>query len=1024
MKIGIIHLSDIHIKDSATDNYILLKSNKIVSALQNRIIDFQEIFIVISGDIAFSGKKSEYSIARTFLLDLKNALKEYSKKDISIILVPGNHDCNFDEPHKTRNLLINGLEAQDFLDLDEDLIAQCCEPQEFFFDFQKEFLTNGGSSLFSNELINIVEFQSGDVNLIFNCFNTSWTSNKNEEPGKIAFPINYFNEETFENVATIKINIIHHPLNWQSNTTYRDLRRFLNSNGNLTLSGHEHLVDINRMTDKFDNSNFFIESAALQDLENPQKSFFNLITLDLDKNIIKVDLYDYKNGSYSKTEILSEKKFLEIEKKKDIKIPLSNDFSSYLDTLNAQFLHRRADSIYLDDLYVSPFLRTFDEIKGKSELINFNELLHCQNLEKNIFIGEEGAGKTTLCKKIFKETHANGRIPILLKGLNIEKSTFEYVFHDLLKVAFAEQYNKRFINNFEELDKNNIIIIIDDFQSCKLRDDHRKALVQLLNENFKTIIFTSDSLLYFNPVAEIDGQFADYKTYTILEFSYELRYEIIKKWNSLGETEILGNDLQRKNESYDQLVKDFLGKNFLPQYPFIIIIALQSLDFSASSEQGFSYYYKFLIEESLKKNIKHKDELLFYNLFLAEYCFFLFNERIKTLNKDSFEGFFKKYVKRKKVTLSFKDAYSQLINSKTIKCSGDFISIPYPYIYYYYVASYLAHYIDKPDVKELIKKLIDRLYVDEYAGIIIFLSQISSNQFITNTIKNRADNYFNEYSPATLSTDIEKIDGLLNKIPELILEDKNIEDRRKIEIKKRALAEDKERKLDEEYLSKEYDLDNDLSKLSLLNVFIRSVKTFEIYGQVIKKNWGSYDGDIKELFVNSTFNLSMRVLSAYFTLIQNSAYSLMDHIYYVADKREISDKREIEKLAKDYIFYLAYITSYGIIKRVADSISHEQLKETFDEVISKNPTNSNKLIRLSIIMDHFGMLPNDEINNLFNKERSFHRYFLPKMILQNFIYHYLHIYEVPHTERNRICSIAGIKIKEQRAIQERSQEKK
>jgi hypothetical protein len=240
----------------------------------------------------------------------------------------------------------------------------------------------------------------------------------------------------------------------------------------------------------------------------------------------------------------------------------------------------------------------------------------------------------------------------------------------------------------------------------------------------------------------------------------------------------------------------------------------------------------------------------------------------------------------------------------------------------------------------------------------------------------------------------------------------------------RERAENQENALDNEYKSNDFDINEDISSLTLLKLFIRAIKTFEIFAQVIKRNWGAYDGDQKAIYVNETFNLSMRLLSVYLHHIKSNSKDIIDYVYYVADKREIENKSDIEKLARQLIFNLSYMTSFGLIKRISNSISHIQLKDTFTDVISANPTNANKLIGLSISMDHFGALPINEIKELFTKDKNFNKYYLTKMLLRNFVYQYLHMWEVPWEERSLICGIVGISIENQRQIQGSSKEKK
>ena len=172
MKIGIIHFSDIHFKEKIEDNSVLKKKNKIVEKLKNQILAFDKIFLVISGDLAFSGQEKEYLIFNDFIQEIIQKLTEYSKKNIMFLGIPGNHDCNFSESQKTRNLIIDGLERENFVDLDNDIIDTCTIPQKEYLNYQKNNFFKNGIFLFQHKLLNIVNYQFGDVNIIFNCLNT------------------------------------------------------------------------------------------------------------------------------------------------------------------------------------------------------------------------------------------------------------------------------------------------------------------------------------------------------------------------------------------------------------------------------------------------------------------------------------------------------------------------------------------------------------------------------------------------------------------------------------------------------------------------------------------------------------------------------------------------------------------------------------------------------------------------------------------------------------------------------------
>jgi 3',5'-cyclic AMP phosphodiesterase CpdA len=93
MKVSILHLSDIHFS-STKSNPILGLTEAIACAISGQTCG-DNIIIAVSGDIAFSGRKEEYEIAASFFEDLQ--LKIYQRTNIlpNLIIVPGNHDCDF-----------------------------------------------------------------------------------------------------------------------------------------------------------------------------------------------------------------------------------------------------------------------------------------------------------------------------------------------------------------------------------------------------------------------------------------------------------------------------------------------------------------------------------------------------------------------------------------------------------------------------------------------------------------------------------------------------------------------------------------------------------------------------------------------------------------------------------------------------------------------------------------------------------------------------------------------------------------
>ena len=94
MIISILHLSDLHFKIG--QNSFLDKITNLTDSIKNKMFNTKTLFILISGDLAYSGKKEEYILVKKMLDIVERNLKSYNNElIIEFIFTPGNHDCDF-----------------------------------------------------------------------------------------------------------------------------------------------------------------------------------------------------------------------------------------------------------------------------------------------------------------------------------------------------------------------------------------------------------------------------------------------------------------------------------------------------------------------------------------------------------------------------------------------------------------------------------------------------------------------------------------------------------------------------------------------------------------------------------------------------------------------------------------------------------------------------------------------------------------------------------------------------------------
>lgn len=227
----IVHLSDIHTKhgDVVCSRRISALAGPIGSLREN----FENVAFLVTGDIAFSGKKAEYeSIFDEFVALAARLRAEWSYKAVDFYACPGNHDVDFDViAAPVREALLGGLngDAGDQLQVIETLARS----QEAFFDFL-------GAANPEIEVLNPLlrkaklEFDGRRIELWM--LNSSWSSRLEERAGALRLPVEAL--PFVESDAEFVVALCHHPLNWYTPQDGKALSEWLDLHVDLTLWGH------------------------------------------------------------------------------------------------------------------------------------------------------------------------------------------------------------------------------------------------------------------------------------------------------------------------------------------------------------------------------------------------------------------------------------------------------------------------------------------------------------------------------------------------------------------------------------------------------------------------------------------------------------------------------------------------------------------------------------------------------------------------------------------------------------------
>ncbi|MGA2959020.1 MAG: metallophosphoesterase [Thermodesulfobacteriota bacterium] len=614
MKVLLIHLSDIHFE--AKSNAILFNIKPLLDSFQNLSLDCDVIFVVVTGDIAFSGLDIQYSQANILLKELSDTINTYSHKKPHFVLIPGNHDCNYKTKVSDRDsTLVDILKNNKVDNISSIIIDQCCKVQKSFFDFSSNY--KSGNILFSNHLINIIEYKFNNYTIIFNCYNTAWLSQINEK--ETYFPIEAYEDSLFTRKADLIISVLHHSYSWFKYLNMRQFAKHIENTSDLVLTGHEHISSKFLKTDLEGAYVVIVEGSILQypsSLLPKTKSHplgFNIICFDLKDPRYRIHNFHWKRDYFSCINNPLWKPLTRSLSLKKSEFRISDSFSQYLNDADAGYTHPNVkDEIYLDDLFVFPNLRDL-EFKKKGNKDILSDIIDSQKLldvggdgSKMLLIGGEKTGKTALCKSLFRRYFGEGIVPVKIDGSEI-KTHLRDDFEDLLYSSFSEQYSPESYEKFTQLENSKKVIIIDDFHHSRLNLKYKALFLFEINSLYVNILITVNELFRFQELfvdEEKNRQALEsYHKYSIMKFGNLLRSKLVEKWNLLGDQTLMDETaLSEKNEQAIRVIDAIIGRNLVPSYPFYLLLILQALESAkphALRESAFAYYYDMLIVKSL-----------------------------------------------------------------------------------------------------------------------------------------------------------------------------------------------------------------------------------------------------------------------------------------------------------------------------------------------------------------------------------------------------------------------------------------
>lgn len=241
MKAIFVHLSDIHFGQEKDGGTVAINDDAKKRLIEDARAEVARLGgkasgIIVTGDIAYSGKKHEYQIAAEWLGKLTDAI---GCERVHVQMVPGNHDIDRDKISTTIDCVLDSIREKGdtvldpLLDCQDDcsiLYRRFEAYADFALDYQSELDLNGGIS--SGGRLELANGRS----IRFVRLNSALICSRKDDKGKLilgkrqqTLPI-----EDGEEIVVL----VHHPLNWFQDSV--KARNYLRSRARVLISGHEH----------------------------------------------------------------------------------------------------------------------------------------------------------------------------------------------------------------------------------------------------------------------------------------------------------------------------------------------------------------------------------------------------------------------------------------------------------------------------------------------------------------------------------------------------------------------------------------------------------------------------------------------------------------------------------------------------------------------------------------------------------------------------------------------------------------
>jgi len=699
----ILHISDLHAK--------VVEKSQIKMRTQAFFRDVESLtikpdLVLVTGDIAFSGKDEEYALAHELLLEPLRTRLHVPKEHT--FLIPGNHDVDrvkIDDVYEAGlfNLIDASDKAENYVAGKGDIYQRL----EGYYKFINEY-QNFPPHLSRTQVVKIKGIKMGVA-----CLNSAWRCSGTTDKNNLFITSQQVLDALEEIQDTnLKLAMVHHPFDWlnpaELNETIPDLKREFS----IVATGHLHeYVTVHEETTT---GNCIMMSApALSDYKYP--SGYNIYSIDYDnlkfraqyrKFIRQRKEYD-ANTDHSRG---GEKVFsipigdLQLHQKG----LLTRQILTTSDSISRQLQqHLSIIQKSAEPLLITPLLRKVKWKEASRKVDGIESDIASMRGPFSLVFGPSESGKTVLLEaiavaiNIASSTKEQSTLAIFVDGKKIGKSVEKFI-ENAIEDALPKSLGTP--------TPDGIVICLDNINDNTPELIKELSHIQERHENWGFVISIANELIFDSVMAEDSLKTAKY---------YEIGY-----WGPSRIKEIIKHLFSQEEidpQAAFKFVQNSLRETDLPATPVIVMLYL--LVFQMDSRLSSLNFLKLLEKfETIRLSEKRNEgayTIYYMQRILATISVFFYVHKVNEITTIELQGIIDGYFDKVAIAVNSENYVKRLVDSGILfETNGQ-----HGFLYFAFKDYYLAKSFefDFMDAKTITLNLIDTVRAGDalalYAGL-------------------------------------------------------------------------------------------------------------------------------------------------------------------------------------------------------------------------------------------------------------------------------------------------------------------